>query len=126
MLRDLVEQWLLPKTRMIHEVVDLIVLKQFLMDLGSNTQRWVWRHQPKTVEEDLQLAKVYAAAKGEGDTPRKERPGGSVMGPQQTGPSQERRGENAQNPGRESRAWDPRKIVCYRYKKQGHVSWMFP
>uniref|UniRef100_A0A7M4ENK9 SCAN box domain-containing protein n=1 Tax=Crocodylus porosus TaxID=8502 RepID=A0A7M4ENK9_CROPO len=58
MLRDLVEQWLLPKTRMIHEVVDLIVLEQFLIDLGSNTQHWVQRHQPKTVEEALQLLQM--------------------------------------------------------------------
>lgn len=97
-LRDLVEWCLQPEIRTTHEIVNLIVLKQFLTDLGSNTQCWVRCHQTKMVEEALQLAEDYGTAEGEGDAPRREHPTGPVSGSQKMGPSQGRRVENDRNP----------------------------
>lgn len=42
-LRDLVECCLHPEERTMVEITDLIVLEQFLVDLGDQIQRWVRR-----------------------------------------------------------------------------------
>lgn len=76
-LKDLAERWLHPEERSTEKMVDLIVLKQFLADLGGNTQHWVRWHQPKMVEEALHLAEDYMVAEAEGDPPKRECPGGT-------------------------------------------------
>lgn len=116
------ERWLQPGTRYVGEVVDHIILEQFLTNLGGNTQHWVRRHQSKTMEEALHLAEDYVTAKVEGEAPKKEWPGGTGMGQRLKGPSSMgRRGEGPRLPSQESRAWDARDIICYRCGEKGHV-----
>lgn len=40
------------------KVLDIFALEQFLMDLSGDTQRWVRKHQPKSMEEDPHLAEA--------------------------------------------------------------------
>uniref|UniRef100_A0A7M4FGE1 SCAN box domain-containing protein n=1 Tax=Crocodylus porosus TaxID=8502 RepID=A0A7M4FGE1_CROPO len=84
LLRDLAEWWLQLETHTLQEVVDLIVLEQFLTDLSNSSQQWVQCHQSKTVEEASQLAEDYAAAEGDSEAPRRDRPGDSSPLPPQS------------------------------------------
>lgn len=121
-LRDLVEWWLQPETWSIEEVVDCIILEQFLTDLGGSIQCWVRQHQPKTVEEALRLAEDYVTAEAEGEGPKKEHPGGTRMRQHAEGPSKGRRGEVTRPTGQEPRGWDVKDIIYYRCREKGHVS----
>uniref|UniRef100_A0A7M4EU34 SCAN box domain-containing protein n=1 Tax=Crocodylus porosus TaxID=8502 RepID=A0A7M4EU34_CROPO len=78
---DLPDQWLRPEEHTSLEIVDKIVLKQFLMDLTGSTQRWAWCHQTKMVGEALCLAEDYGAAEGEGETPKKREVVGLLLPP---------------------------------------------
>lgn len=51
----------------------MIILEQFLADQGGSTQQWVKRHQPKSVEDALRLAKDYMVA--ETELPKQEKSG---------------------------------------------------
>lgn len=70
------------------EIIDLIILDQFLTDLSGSSQRWVQRHQPKTMEEVLRLAEDYASAEGEGEIPKQDLAGGPTSGIWQSNPIQ--------------------------------------
>lgn len=62
-LNDAVAQWIQLAGKMVEEVLNLIVLKQFINDLEVNTQKWVKKHQPKLLAEALGLVEDYANAK---------------------------------------------------------------
>lgn len=85
-LQDLTECWLQPETHTTQEIINLIILEQFLMDLRGSSQRWLWCHQPKTLEEALWLAEDNVLAEGEGEIPKQDQAGGSMMGTQQNKP----------------------------------------
>uniref|UniRef100_A0A7M4F4E0 SCAN box domain-containing protein n=1 Tax=Crocodylus porosus TaxID=8502 RepID=A0A7M4F4E0_CROPO len=69
-LRDLATRWLQPETHTTQEIMDLIILEQFLTGLRGSSQRWVQRHHAKTWEETLWLAEDYTSAEGEGEIPK--------------------------------------------------------
>lgn len=98
----------------IGEVVDYILLEQFLNDLGGNTQCWVRCHQPKTMEEALRLAGDYVTAEIEGKAPKREQSSGIGIGQCLETTSKGRKEEVLRQPGQEPRGWDNRDFVCYR------------
>lgn len=57
-LRELAQWCLKPETQTLAEVIDTIVLEQFIGDLMGRTQEWVWRHQPQNSEETLKLVEI--------------------------------------------------------------------
>lgn len=65
---DWVTRWLRPDTQTVGEVMDVLVLEQFLPGLPENIQVWVRRHQPSTENAAVKLTKGYAEA----DFPRRE------------------------------------------------------
>lgn len=62
MIKDLLERWIQPHGKTITEVLDLFASEQFLTDLGEETEKWVWQHQPQTMEEALRLAESFMVA----------------------------------------------------------------
>lgn len=40
-LSDAATRWIQPASKTVEEVVDLLVLEQFIKDLKGNTQKWV-------------------------------------------------------------------------------------
>lgn len=104
------------------EIIDLIVLEQFLMDLGGQTQRWVRRHPPKSMEEVLQLTKDYVAAEAKGHNPRRERGTETPQALRPEGGQRVRRAEAPWNPTREGRRWDNKEFICYWCVEKCHVA----
>lgn len=56
-LRDAATHWIQLEGKTTEEVVDIVVLEQFVRDLEINTQKWVKRHQPCFLMEALRVAK---------------------------------------------------------------------
>lgn len=64
-LKDVTERWVQPQQKTIPEIIDLFTLERFSSDLDEHTQTWVWRHQPQTMEETLQLVEALSATESE-------------------------------------------------------------
>uniref|UniRef100_A0A7M4ESF4 SCAN box domain-containing protein n=1 Tax=Crocodylus porosus TaxID=8502 RepID=A0A7M4ESF4_CROPO len=62
-MRNLLEWWIQPAGKTVAEILGLFTLEQFLEDLDEKTQCWVRKYQPEGVEEALQLAETFTAAK---------------------------------------------------------------
>lgn len=69
-------RWLKPSVTLLEEIVDMILLQQYLNDLEENTQRWVRLHHAKMSTEALKLAE-YFVHKGKGPV-KKNKPGTSA------------------------------------------------
>uniref|UniRef100_A0A8C0J6G5 SCAN box domain-containing protein n=1 Tax=Chelonoidis abingdonii TaxID=106734 RepID=A0A8C0J6G5_CHEAB len=67
-LIDWATRWLRPDTQIVGEIMEVLVLEQFLQGLLENIKVWVRRHQPNTVEAAVMLMEEYTEA----DFPRKE------------------------------------------------------
>uniref|UniRef100_A0A7M4ETG7 CCHC-type domain-containing protein n=1 Tax=Crocodylus porosus TaxID=8502 RepID=A0A7M4ETG7_CROPO len=107
-LRDLADQWLRLEEHTSQEIVDKIVLEQFVADLMDGTQGWVRCHQPKTVEEALCLAEDYAIRNS----------GPSLA----TGPSTTITPWWGESTGREMRTGGYPEVICYQCGEKGHIS----
>uniref|UniRef100_K7EYE1 SCAN box domain-containing protein n=1 Tax=Pelodiscus sinensis TaxID=13735 RepID=K7EYE1_PELSI len=66
-LKEAATRWLDPERRTAAQVVDMIVLDQFLQILPPEGRTWVRRHQPTTLGEAVTIMENYLAAKGEED-----------------------------------------------------------
>ncbi|KYO38491.1 hypothetical protein Y1Q_0015720 [Alligator mississippiensis] len=122
-LRDLTERWLQPEEHTTQEVIDRIILEQFLIDLMGSAQRWVQHHQPKMVEEALHLVEDNTAVEGEGEAPERERQwtnfhpySGNLRSPPR----------GAGTARKEGCAEGYQEVVCYRCREKGHISWFCP
>uniref|UniRef100_A0AAR2IX28 SCAN box domain-containing protein n=1 Tax=Pygocentrus nattereri TaxID=42514 RepID=A0AAR2IX28_PYGNA len=60
--RDSCRRWLLSKERDSEEVLDLVVLEQFITCLPEETAAWVQCHQPESLDEATKLAEAHMAA----------------------------------------------------------------
>ncbi|XP_070313005.1 zinc finger and SCAN domain-containing protein 16 isoform X2 [Odocoileus virginianus] len=73
-LWDLCRQWLRPECHTKEQILDLLVLEQFLSILPRDLQAWVQAHHPETGEEAVT---VLEDLERELDEPRKQVPGNS-------------------------------------------------
>uniref|UniRef100_A0A452ICK2 SCAN box domain-containing protein n=1 Tax=Gopherus agassizii TaxID=38772 RepID=A0A452ICK2_9SAUR len=67
-LTDWATCWLRLDTQTVGEIMDVLILEQFLQGLPENIKVWVRRHQPNMVEAVVKLTEEYV----EVDFPRKE------------------------------------------------------
>ncbi|CAM4651816.1 unnamed protein product [Lepidochelys kempii] len=65
---DWATRWLRAGAQTVEEIMDTLVLEQFLQSLPERTRVWVRRHQLGTVEAAVKLTEEYV----ETDSPRKE------------------------------------------------------
>lgn len=93
--------WLQPEEHTLGEVIVLIILEQFLTDLGASAQQWVKKHQPKMVEEALKLAEDYVITEAKGDSHKRECHGPSYVLSQAEGGQKGKRSEIVRAPSRE-------------------------
>ncbi|CAM5132943.1 unnamed protein product [Natator depressus] len=63
-LMDWVTRWLRPAAQTIEEVMDQVVLEQFLRGLPDLVRVWVRRHQPAYVADAVQLTEEYVEVEG--------------------------------------------------------------
>ncbi|XP_058630037.1 zinc finger protein with KRAB and SCAN domains 7-like [Onychostoma macrolepis] len=61
-LRDACRKWLMAEERDIEEVVDLVVLEQFIARLPRGTAEWVQCHRPTSLTQAIQLAEDHLVA----------------------------------------------------------------
>ncbi|XP_074073930.1 zinc finger and SCAN domain-containing protein 29-like isoform X2 [Macrotis lagotis] len=58
-LRELCYLWLMPEKRTKEQILELLVLEQFLNILPEELQTWVWDHHPKNTEEAVTLVEFW-------------------------------------------------------------------
>lgn len=73
-LRELCRQWLRPDLHSKEQIVELLVLEQFVTILPGDLQRWVRRQRPESGEEVVALLE-YLERQLEEPTPQVERTG---------------------------------------------------
>uniref|UniRef100_A0A7M4EJD3 SCAN box domain-containing protein n=1 Tax=Crocodylus porosus TaxID=8502 RepID=A0A7M4EJD3_CROPO len=64
-LADLLARWLRPEVASKEQIVDQILMEQFINDLEEETRKWVRCHCPASSREALQWAEQFDAAQGE-------------------------------------------------------------
>ncbi|XP_073764991.1 uncharacterized protein [Danio rerio] len=62
-LRDACRRWLVQDDRTIDQIVDAVVLEQFIARLPSRTSEWVQCHRPDDLETAIQLAEDHLVAR---------------------------------------------------------------
>lgn len=58
-LQELCHQWLRPEVHSKEQILELLVLEQFLTILPRDTQNWVQRHHPQSIKEAVALVKGF-------------------------------------------------------------------
>ncbi len=61
-LRDACRKWLMAEPRDIEEVIDRVVLEQFIARLPRRTAEWVQYHRPTSLTQAIQLAAYHLVA----------------------------------------------------------------
>ncbi|XP_039342846.1 zinc finger and SCAN domain-containing protein 32-like isoform X1 [Mauremys reevesii] len=71
-LMDWATWWLRPAAQTIEEVMDQVVLEQFLVGLPDPVHVWVRTHQPGHVSDAVHLTEEYVEAEGPWQVDKKE------------------------------------------------------
>uniref|UniRef100_A0A7M4EXK3 SCAN box domain-containing protein n=1 Tax=Crocodylus porosus TaxID=8502 RepID=A0A7M4EXK3_CROPO len=64
-LADLLSKWLRPESTSKEQILDLVLMEQFIDDLEEETQKWVRCHCPSSSWEALQWAEQFDTSWGE-------------------------------------------------------------
>ncbi|XP_063062598.1 zinc finger protein 449-like [Engraulis encrasicolus] len=62
-LKDLFQKWIKPERRTVEEIVDLLILEQFLRSLSPEVRTWVKEHDPRTGSRAAELVEAFLAAR---------------------------------------------------------------
>lgn len=63
-LQELCHQWLRPEIHSKEQILELLVLEQFLTILPRDTQNWVQRYHPQSIKEAVALVKSFQGEPG--------------------------------------------------------------
>uniref|UniRef100_A0A7M4E3N5 Uncharacterized protein n=1 Tax=Crocodylus porosus TaxID=8502 RepID=A0A7M4E3N5_CROPO len=81
-LWELSHQWLKPEVRTKEQIMELLILEQFLIILPEEVQTWVSEHCPETCAQAVSLAEDFQV--GKSDNPHEEGP--PILQPPSTSP----------------------------------------
>ncbi|XP_015259829.1 PREDICTED: zinc finger protein 24-like [Cyprinodon variegatus] len=62
-LKDLYEEWMVPKEKTREQIGDVVVLEHFLRVLSPDLQTWVKERNPSTSKEAAEIAEAFLAAR---------------------------------------------------------------
>lgn len=62
-LKDLFCKWVKPEKSTVKELVETMILEQFLRMVHPELEIWIREHDPKTAEEAARLADVFTSAR---------------------------------------------------------------
>uniref|UniRef100_A0A8C6VPL7 SCAN box domain-containing protein n=1 Tax=Naja naja TaxID=35670 RepID=A0A8C6VPL7_NAJNA len=82
-LRELCRRWLKPESRTKEQILELLILEQFLTILPQEIQNWVWERGPETCAQAVALVEGYQMGRRENEAERPEEEVRCVIAPLQ-------------------------------------------
>ncbi|XP_077187082.1 uncharacterized protein LOC143834283 isoform X2 [Paroedura picta] len=71
-LQELCRQWLKPERNTKEEILELLILEQFLTVLPQEMQSWVWERRPETCSQAVTLAEDFLLMLKESESPKEQ------------------------------------------------------